>query len=368
MIARLALAITVVSAPLAAQQPSRATLTARLDSAMRQHRDGGAQASIAVAVFRGHDTLLLRAYGLANRESRRAATPHTVYGIASLTKQITAAAIMRLVEQGRVDLDADISRYVEFPLRGKHVTVRQLLNHTSGIHNYTNDQEWKQHWKEVMTPAAVVGLVARDTLDFPPGTKNAYSNTGYSLLGMIIERASGRPYAQFIEQEFFTPLGLRDTHYCASHPTDTLVAKGYTTHNRQPAAAEFLDMSIPFAAGAVCSSVADYMEWERAFHSGRVLKPSSYTRMMTPDTLLNGARLNYGFGLGVGTMNGHPAVTHGGEINGFTSAQLYLPRDSVGVIVFTNDDSATPQIITFDLARLVLGIPPTGRGALDRPH
>jgi D-alanyl-D-alanine carboxypeptidase len=127
-------------------------------------------------------------------------------------------------------------------------------------------------------------------------------------------------------------------------------------------------MTIPFAAGAVCSSVADFVEWERAFHTGRVVSAASYARMTTPDTLADGTRLNYGFGLTVGLLGGHPATMHGGEVNGFSSAQVYLPKDSVAVVVFTNDDSATPQIITLELARLVLGITPTGRGALDRPR
>jgi D-alanyl-D-alanine carboxypeptidase len=343
-------------------------LSVRLDSAIRNHHDGGAGASIAVAIMRGRDTLLLRAYGLADRDAGRRATPHTVYEIGSLTKQITAAAVMKLVEEGKLDLDADIDRYLpDSPLRGRHIAVRNLLNHTSGIHNYTNDQEWKKHWSEDLTPADVVNFVARDSLDFRPGTKNAYSNTGYTVLGMIIENVSGKPYATFVEEQLFGPLGLRSTRYCASHPSDTLVAKGYTTRNRQPARAEYLSMTIPYAAGAICSSVADFIQWERAFHAGRVVNATSYKRMMTPDTLANGTRLNYGFGMTIGLLGGHPAAMHGGEVNGFASAQIYLPRDSVGVVVFTNDQSATPQIIALDLARLVLGVPATGRGALDRP-
>jgi D-alanyl-D-alanine carboxypeptidase len=330
---RLAIAFTVLAAASAGAQPSArrpvttadSILVARLDSAIHNRHDGGADASIAVAIMRGRDTLLLRGYGVADRESGRAATPNTIYEIGSLTKQITAAAIMRLVEQGKLDLDADIARYVpEFPVQGRHVTVRSLLNHTSGIHNYTNGQEWKRHWAEDVSPSTIVDWVARDTFDFAPGTRMAYSNTGYVLLGMIIENVSRKPYATYLDQELFAPLGLRQTHYCASHPTDTLVAKGYTTRNRQPVRAEYLSLTIPFAAGAVCSSVADFVAWERAFHTGRVVNAASYLRMMTPDTIATGKRLNYGFGMSIGLLGGHPAAMYGGEVNGFTSAQIYL--------------------------------------------
>ena len=349
---------------------AQASITARLDSAIRNHHDGGAQASIAVAVMRGHDTLLLRAYGLADRESKLPATPHSIYEVGSLTKQITATAIMRLVERQKLTLDDDIGRYLpEFPLEGHHVTVRTLLNHTSGVHNYTNDQEWKRHWAEDASPSTVLGWIARDPFDFAPGARNAYSNTGYTLLGMIIEKVSGKPYSRFVKDELFAPLGLNETGYCAN-PTDSShdgrVAKGYATRNRQPVRADYLSMAIPYAAGAICSSVADWIQWERLFHGGKVLSAASYQAMMTPGALTDGTRFPYGFGLTVGTLAGHPAAMHGGEVNGFSSAQIYLPKDSIGVVVFTNDETATPQIICLDLARIVIGVPTNGFGALDR--
>jgi CubicO group peptidase (beta-lactamase class C family) len=368
----LAIALTSLAAAVAAAQtaePSRATLVAQLDAMARGTSGTGTAASLAVAVTHGPDTLLLRAYGLADQMAGRLATPHTIYEIGSLTKQVTAAAIMRLVDQRKISLDDDVAQYLPgIPFNGRHVTVRRLLNHTSGIHNYTNDPEWKRHWSEDVLPETVVGWVAPAMFDFAPGEKMAYSNTGYTLLGMIIEKVSGRTYGAFVQQELFGPLGLSETAYCQSHPTDAMVATGYTERNHQLVRADYLSLTIPYAAGAICSSVADFVRWELALHGGRVVTEESYTRMITPETLADGTRLNYGFGMTVGLLGGHPATMHGGEVNGFASAQVYLPKDAVAVVVLTNDDWATPQIVALDLARLVLGIPTTGRGALDRPQ
>lgn len=330
-----------------------------------------ALSSAGVAVVHGRDTLLLRGYGLADRENKRPATANTVYEIASITKQVTAAAVLRLVERGRVGLDDDIGRYVpQFPLQGHHVTVRNLLNHTSGIHNFTNPPTRRADWTYDVPPDSIIALVARDTFDFAPGTRDAYSNTGYTLLGMIIEKASGQTYAAFLQHEFFAPLGMRHTGYCPSHPNDSLAARGYSKRNGEYVRAADNNMSVPFAAGAICSSVADFLVWERALHEGRLLQAASYKEMTTPGRLVDGTALKYGFGLGLGTLAGHPATAHSGSITGFTSAQVYLPADSLSVIVFTNTSSARdpgPEPLAMDLARIVLGVPTNGFGALDRP-
>ena len=325
--------------------------------------------SVSAAVVRGHDTLLFKAYGLADREASRAASPRTVYEIGSLTKQFTASAIMRLVEQGKLKLDDDIGLYVpRFPLQGHHVTIRNLLNHTSGIQNYTSTPAWRPHWADDLTPDSVPGFVAHDKFDFEPGTKFAYSNTGYHLLGLIIEKVTGMSYASYVRQQFFIPLGLTQTRYCDSHPTDPQMAKGYSVKDSALAPAPYLSMTIPYSAGALCSTVGDFIAWEHAFHSGKVVSAASYRGMTTPPALPAGAPTNYGFGLAIGTLAGHRAITHSGGIPGFTTVQLYLPSDSVQVVVFTNSDEIGPEPVAYDLARVAIGVAPTGRGAMDRPH
>jgi CubicO group peptidase (beta-lactamase class C family) len=343
----------------------RSTLVARIDSLIADHLKNGPSSSAAVAVVRGNDTLVMRGYGFADRTALRLAGPTTVYEIGSITKQFTSSAIMRLVEQGKIRLDDDLSKYVpNFPLQGRHVTIRQLLNHTSGIHSYTSKPAWQATWAADLSPDSIVGFVARDTFDFAPGARWLYNNTGYVLLGMVIERASGKPYATYLDEQFFKPLGLRQTGYCPSHAPDTTFAVGYSARNKELVPAAYLSMTHPFSAGALCSTAHDYLVWQRALHGGRVVSAGSYALMTTPDTLNNGTRLTYGFGLGTGQLGTHRMISHGGGINGFTTAQMYFPADTLSVVVFTNTDGSGPDFTAMNIARAVLGMPLLARPQL----
>lgn len=342
----------------AAPPASRAELVTRLDSLARAYLADGPSVGAAVAVVRGRDTLLLRGYGLADREVRRAATVDQRFRIGSLTKQFTAAAIMRLAERGKLSLDDELSRWVpEFPLQGHRVTLRQLLNHTSGIRNYLESPTWRARWADDLTPLQVADLVARDTFDFAPGTRWSYSNTGYTLLGLVVERASGRPYAEFVRYELIAPLGLRHTSYCPNRPRGAEWASGYGVRNDRVVPAEYLSMTHPYAAGALCSTVGDFVTWQRALAAGRVVTPASYARMTTPDTLANGERLFYGYGLGVGPYQGRRMIMHEGGINGFNTVALHFPDDSLDVVVFSNTEQSGAGRLAQNLVRAVLGLP-----------
>lgn len=345
------------SAPPAAPA-SRAELVMRLDSLSRAFLGDGPSVGAAVAVVRGRDTLLLRGYGLADREAKRAATVDLRFRIGSLTKQFTAAAIMRLVERGKLSLEDELSRWVpEFPLQGHRVTLRQLLNHTSGIRNYLESPAWRARWADDLTPLQVADLVARDTFDFAPGTRSSYTNTGYTLLGLVIERASGTPYADFVRRELIAPLGLRHTSYCPNRPRGAEWASGYNVRNDSIIPAEYLSMAHPYAAGALCSTVGDFVKWQRALAAGRVVTPASYARMTTPDTLANGERLSYGFGLGVSLYLGHRMVMHVGGVNGFNTVAHHLPDDSLDIVVFSNSEESGSGRLAQNLTRAVLGQP-----------
>lgn len=343
----------------AAPPATRAELVARLDSLSRAFLAAGPSVGAQVAVVRGGDTLLLRAYGLADREKRRAATLDQQFRIGSLTKQFTAAAIMRLAERGKLSLDDDLSRWVsEFPLQGHRVTLRQLLNHTSGIHSYTESEAEHARSADDLTPLQVVGFVARDTFDFPPGTQWSYTNTGYALLGLVIERASGEPYAEYVRHELAAPLGLRHTSYCQSRPTGAGSVRGYAAHDDGTTVpAQFLSMTHPYAAGGLCSTAGDLLAWQRALAGGRVVSPASYARMTTPDTLSSGERLTYGYGLNVGQNHGHRMVMHDGAVNGFNSSLLRVPDDSLDVVVLSNTEPSGSARLAQNLVRAVLRMP-----------
>ena len=365
----LLLAGLLMSAGLSSASAQRSTITrdafrARADSLVFTYLAESPAPSAAFAVIRGTDTLAYGAHGLANVEAWRAPTATTIYEIGSITKQFTSAAIMKLVEQGRVKLDDDLSTYVpQFPLQGRKVSIRQLLNHTSGIHSYTSSPGWAKTWNDPLSPDAIVKFVAADTFDFAPGTAYRYNNTGYVLLGMVIEKASGQKYANFLDAQFFKPLGLRSTSYCPSKTTNPAFALGYSKGPHGMARAQFLDLSHPFSAGALCSTVGDFVQWQRALDAGKVVSPASYALMSTADSLNDGRKINYGFGLVPGVFNGHKTVSHTGGIPGFATAATYVPDDSLSIVVYTNFDGASPQTLVQNLLRVAYGIAPVGQPA-----
>jgi CubicO group peptidase (beta-lactamase class C family) len=351
-------AVSGQSPVLSSAPPHDAALVARVDSLVGDYLTVSKAPAVSVAVLRGSDTLTMKGYGSASRESRRAATASTVYRIGSITKQFTSAAIMRLVEQGKLSLDDDMSKYLpDFPLQGHKVTIRQLLNHTSGIHSYTADTTWAKTWGQDLTPRQLVGFVDKTPFDFAPGAGYRYNNTGYVLLGMILEKVAGHPYATHLQREFFTPLGLRQTSYCPSRSSDTTHAVGYAVEGDNVKSAPYLSMTHPYSAGALCSTVRDLVKWQRAFAAGRVVSAASLARMTTPDTAgFTGPRLAYGYGIAPGQLQGKRSVGHGGGVHGFTTASMYFPDDSVNVVVFTNSDG-NPDALALNIARAVFGMP-----------
>jgi len=340
-----------------AQESDGAAVIARIDSLAKDYMALKKAPAVSIAVVRGKDTLVMKGYGLASREANRAATASTVYRIGSITKQFTAAGIMREVEQGKISLNDPITKYLpDVPTHGERITVRHLLTHTSGVHNYTDSPERVKHWGEAMTPRQIVAFVDKDTLDFAPGTKYSYSNTGYVLLGMILEKVTGQPYATYVQRQFFTPLGLTQTSYCPDRTKDPQFADGYAASSGTVKPAEYLNITQPFSAGALCSTVRDLVKWHRALVDGRVVGARSYSLMTTPDTLIGGAKINYGFGLVPGQLSGKRMIGHSGGINGFTTYGMYMPDESLNVIVLSNSDGG-PGPLALNVARAVVGIP-----------
>jgi len=358
------LAILAATSSATAQRSTitREAFRARADSLVYSYLAESRAPSASFAVIRGNDTLVYGAHGLAEMDGWRPATATSVYEIGSLTKQFTSAAIMKLVEQGRVRLDDDLSKYVpQFPLQGKKVSIRQLLNHTSGIHSYTSEPSWQKTWNDVLSPDAIIKFVAADSFDFAPGSAYRYNNTGYVLLGMVIEKASGQKYAKYLDTQFFRPLGLKQTSYCPSHPSDRAFAVGYSKGPNGTVHAQFLDLSHPFSAGALCSTPGDFAKWQRALDNGKVVSPASYALMSTADSLNSGRKINYGFGLVPGMFNTHKTISHTGGINGFATAATYVPDDTLSIVVFTNYDAESPQGLVQNLLRVLYGEDPVGR-------
>jgi D-alanyl-D-alanine carboxypeptidase len=355
-----------------AQQPAsvvstRAALVARLDSIASDFLTESPAAGMTIAVVSKGDTLLLKGYGERDREKHLAAESNTVYRIASITKQFTAAAVMRLVERGSVSLEAPITTYLPQYPKWSAVTVRQLLNHTSGIKSYTSTPEWRTRWADDLSPAQLVAFVENAPFDFPPGSSWRYNNTGYMLLGMLLEKVTKQPYAALVAREFFAPLGMRSARYCPSRPTDAAFAVGYDEEAGKYRPTAYLSMTHPYAAGGLCMSVPDYLRWQTALYSGRIVRTHSLMLMAGPETLTVGDRrgttTGYGMGLGRGNVGTHPTIQHGGSINGFSTQQYWFPNDSLSIVAFINTSGAEQNWLVDNLASAVLGMPVKPRPA-----
>ena len=350
------------------QSVPRSQLPARIDSLAAAALRNGPVAGLSIAVVKGRDTVVMKGYGFADLENDVPATPQTVYRIGSITKQFTSAAVMQLVERGKIGLDDEITRYFPgFPTHGQRILVRHLLNHTSGIPSYTDIGE---RWGRLMTLPlphdSLLALVRDDSLLFAPGAGFYYNNTGYYMLGMLLERVTGTPYGEYMKRQLFDPLGLTSTRYCDTAPLIKHRAQGYGNDRGTLVNAPYLDMGQPFAAGALCSTVGDLVRWEAALFGGKVVSASSLTQMTTPAKLTSDRPMRYGYGLAPDTVDGHRVVGHGGGINGFISHAEYYPDDSLTVVVLANTAPAPSQQIARNAARLVLGLPVAARPAAPR--
>ncbi len=354
---RVILALLLVPALAAAQtRPTTADVVRRVDSLAKAFVAAGSTPSIAIAITRGGKTIVMGAWGKSDIEQNVGATAQSVYEIGSATKQFTAAAVMQLVEQGKVKLDESLATYVPtVPEAWRVATVRHLLNHTSGIPNYTAVAAWPKRWAEEMTADSLIAPTTTLPMDFAPGTKFSYDNQGYVLLGMIIERVTGKPWATDLKERFTTPLGLSSTRICDAAAIIPNRARGYDVKDGAVINAPYFGVSQAFSAGAICSTVGDLARWNYALHTGKVVSAASYQMMTTPEGAAIANR--YGFGLTVDTIGGHKLIQHGGSIPGFATANAWVAVEELSVTVLSNNLRGNPGQLSRQVMRAALGLP-----------
>ena len=318
----------------------------------------------AVAIRQGGEVVHSAGYGLANVEWGVPVDTETVFRIGSITKQFTAAAILELAADGKLAIDDPLERHLpDYPLNGRRITIRHLLNHTSGIKSVTAMPVFAEVMRRDLSLAENIALFRDAPPDFAPGERFLYNNSGYLLLGAIIEAASGMSYEAFLGETFFAPLGLTRTSYLHNDPIVTKRASGYslapTLRNAAP-----LSMTLPHAAGSLGSTAEDLVAWELALRSGRAVGAANYEAMTTPGRLSDGAPIAYGFGLLNQSYRGHRLVGHGGGINGFLSNLAHWPEHDLTIAILSNCDGFPVQQVAFALARRVLGEPDLAREAI----
>jgi D-alanyl-D-alanine carboxypeptidase len=319
-------------------------------------RPGGVGLSVGVA--RHGQLLLAKGYGLADAELEVPANGETLFRIASVTKQFTAAAILQMVEQKRLSLDDTLEDLLpEFPTPGHVVTLRQLLNHTSGIPSYTDiGPEWVAKWPLELSDTELLALVKDRPFDFEPGTNWAYNNTGYYLLGMILAKVSGTSYGEHLASVEFGPLGLERTRYDSNHALIRNRAQGYGLEDGQLVNDTYLGMSQPGGAGGLLSTGGELVRWQMALTSGKVVSPETYALMTTPTVLPDGRDTGYGFGLEVGEFEGRRCIRHEGGIFGFNSVLMWVPDEDLHVAVLSNGEALPSDRLADAIAFAVLGL------------
>ena len=317
----------------------------------------GLIAGASVAVVQGGERIAVRGYGWANLELSTPTPEDAIYEIGSITKQFTTAALLQLQEQERVDLDAETGTYLpDFPTQGNRITVRELLDHTSGIRGYTEMPAARPYFVRRVPPDSLLDLIAAHPFDFPTGEHAIYNNSAYYLAGMILEQVSGMSYEEYVEEKIFAELGMNRSHYCSETEIHEGKVTGYDAGPDGLRNKGFIVHNIPFAAGSLCASAGDLANWLVALHGGEVLSDEAYAQMIEPGDLNDGTRLRYALGLSVTDVLGHRAIHHGGGINGFLSESLYLPEEDLVVVVLVNSTSPPgPSALAREIVELLVG-------------
>lgn len=323
----------------------------------------GTHSAATVLVAENGKILFAKGFGYANIEKKILATPETKFRIGSITKQFTASAILRLQEMGKLKVTDPLSKYIpDFP-KGDQVTIHHLLTHTSGIHSYTNENNFVERVVNPITPEVLVNEIKQFPYDFEPGEKWSYNNSGYFILGYLIEKISGMSYEAFLKKQFFDPVGMKNTGVYQKGKKLTNEAIGYTLENGELKPALDWEMSWAGGAGILYSTVNDLYLWNEAMFNGKVLKPESFKAAMTPVRLNNGEKPQefgeggYGYGWGMGDFRGQHEISHSGGLHGFLTNLGWIPEQKMTITVLTNctpTEFSDPGAFTLNLYEIYL--------------
>lgn len=332
------------------------TLESKIDNLLETKYKQDGPGAVALVAKNGN-IIYRKAFGKSNLELDVAMIPENVFEIGSITKQFTAVSILILLEQGKLNLDDEITKFIpEYPTQEKIITVHHLLTHSSGIKSYTSMSSFMKTAKEDKTPKELIDVFKNEEMDFDPGEKFLYNNSGYILLGYIIEKLSGQSYAEFIEENIFKKINMNSSYYGSMSKVIKNRARGYQDKDGY-VNADYLSLTLPYAAGSIMSSVDDMLKWQQALKNNVFVKQETLKLAYTNYSLNNGEKINYGYGWAFNDLNGVPTIEHGGGIFGYTTQGIYVPDEEVYVIVLTNCDCNSPSNITTKIAALTIGKP-----------
>lgn len=340
-----------------AQTAEHQSLTSNFDQILSDQfkaNDPGA----TVLVAQNGSIIYHKAFGMADLEMNIPMQPDHIFKIGSVTKQFTAVAILQLMEQGKLSLQDEITKFIpDYPTHGHKITIEHLLTHTSGIQSYTAMKDFLGRMRLDIAPQDMIDYFKNEPMKFDPGTSYAYNNSGYFLLGFIIEKVSGKTYGEYIDENFFVPLGMTNSYYGDNKRIIKNQLNGYTMGEQGFENAPLLSMTQPYAAGSILSTVGDLFKWHQALHAGRIISKASLNKALTSYRLVSGEETNYGYGWRLGFIQESPTIEHGGGINGAQTMAIYLPNEDVFVAIFSNCDCNAPDDNAARLAALTIGKP-----------
>ncbi len=308
----------------------------------------------AFMVARKGEVLYQKAFGKANLELGGNLTTESVFQLGSMTKQFTAVAILLLEQQGKLKVTDPISKYIPDYPGGDKITIHHLLTHTSGIKDFTKMKALAEIAQKEMTPKMMVDFFKDEPVDFVPGERFEYNNSGYVLLGYLIELISGEAYADFIQQHIFDRLGMKHSYYASDRKVIANRAYGYQKKESGFVNKTAINFSVPFASGALMSTLGDLLKWQNALVNNKLLNTAETQKAFSRYKLNNGELFNYGYGWHIKEIGGLTVRTHGGSIFGFKSMGVYVPGEDIYVVGLTNCDCNSPTVLTENIARLVI--------------
>jgi CubicO group peptidase (beta-lactamase class C family) len=338
-----------------AQQKDDKQLFANFDKMLSEQFKTNETGATALVARKGQ-VIYKKAFGMANLENNIPMQVDHVFRIGSITKQFTAVAILQLMEQGKLSLQDEITKFIpDYPTHGHKITIEHLLTHTSGIQSYTSMIDFEKQVTLDLKPTELIDYFKNEPMEFAPGTKWSYNNSGYFLLGYIIEKVSGKTYPQYIEENFFKPLGMTNSLFGSDSKIVKNRAGAYEKDSTGFVNAPYLNMNLPYSAGSIQSTVEDLFKWHQAVHSYKLVKKESLDKAFTKYKLTDGKETEYGYGWGLGDIQGSPTIGHGGGIPGFLTQSIYLPKEDVFVAVFSNCGCNPPFDIGDKMATLAIG-------------
>ena len=341
----LALSLALISCA-TEKTENNTSLESYLDSLIQSQVDQGKIAGAGVAVYRGSEKILVKGYGYADLEFNVPMPTDATFEIGSITKQFTGVAILQLVGEGKLALDDDFTKYVKFDTQGKKITISQLLSHTSGIESYTDTRWFKDLMIEKHKRDTLLRIIEKEKFDFEPGDALIYNNTGFFILGLVIEKVSGMTYEAYIQKNCFDKAGMKHAYYGNETRIVKNRAHGYDFRDSILFRTRYLDHTWPYAAGSLCASPEDLVLWNQALHHGKILSDSLYKEFLSPYILNDGVQTRYAKGITVVQDHGRTMIEHAGGINGFISENRYYPDEDLSIVVLYNTAGPVGPITT----------------------